>query len=139
MSQNPADTTNPGSVNVVTEGFGTGPIKPNQPVTTGPGTNPGPVVPGLASAPGLGTDSPNQPVTVSPSSNAGPLDHADSYKPGLGTDLPDQPVTVGPSQNSGVLVEAGTASPTSPNTKTTTENTVVDQVYGTGTPKNVFV
>jgi hypothetical protein len=139
MSQNPADVTNPGSVNAGNEGFGTGPVKPNQPVTTGPGTNPGPTVAGLASAPGLGPDSPNQPVTVSPSSNAGPLDQAGSFKPGLGPVTADQPVTVGPSQNSGGLVQGGTASPTSANCDNTTENTVINQVYGTGTPKNVFV
>jgi hypothetical protein len=51
----------------------------------------------------------------------------------------DQPVTVGPSQNSGGLVQGGTASPTSANCDNTTENTVINQVYGTGTPKNVFV
>jgi hypothetical protein len=139
MSQNPADVTNPGSVNVVTEGFGTGPIKPNQPVTTGPSTNPGPVIQSGAGAPGIGVDAPNQPVTVTPSSNAGALVQAGSAAPGVGTDKPDQPITVGPSQNSGVLVEAGLASPTSPRCENTTENTVINQIYGAGTPKNVFV
>jgi hypothetical protein len=139
MAQNPNDVTNPGSVNAGSEAFGVGPIAPNQPVTRGPGTNPGPLVQGLASAPGLGVDSPDQPVIVSPSSNAGPLAQAGSYAPGLGTDSPDQPVTVGPSQNSGQLVQGGTASPTSPNCENTTENTVVNQIYGTGSPRNVFV
>ena len=139
MSQNPADVTNPGSVNVVTEGFGVGPIAPNQPVTKGPGTNPGPVVAGLASAGGLGAPASSQTVQKGPSTNSGPLTQGGSYAPGLGTDAPDQPITVGPSQNAGKLVQGGTASPTSPNCENTTENTVVNQIYGTGTPKNIFV
>jgi hypothetical protein len=113
MSQNPADVTNPGSVNVANEGFGRGPVAPNQPVTLGPGTNPGPIVPADREAPGRGPDSPDQPVTVSPSQNAGVL--------GLGG-----------------LIQGGSASPTSPNCQNTTENTVVNQIYGTGTPKNVY-
>jgi hypothetical protein len=139
MPQNPADVTNPGSVNVVTEGFGHGPIDPNQPVKTGPGTNPGPVVQGIANAPGLGVPASRQTVQVGPSSNAGPLVQSGSFAPGLGTDKPDQPVTVGPSQNSGQLIEGGTASPTSARCENTTENTVAAQVYGVGSPKNVFV
>jgi hypothetical protein len=109
MSQNPANITNPGSVNAGSEGFGVGPAVPNQPVTVGPGTNPGPVV------------------------------KAGSFAPGLGVDAPDQAVKVGPSQNAGGLVQGGTASPTSPNVVTSTQNNVVGQVYGSGTPQNVFV
>jgi hypothetical protein len=139
MSQNPADVTNPGSVNVANEGFGKGPINPNQPVGKGPGTNPGPVVQGLADAPGRGVPASQQTVQKSPSSNSGPLVHADAEAPGLGPDSPNQPVTVGPSQNSGPLVQGGTASPTSSNIENTTQNNVAGQVYGTGTPKNVFV
>ena len=139
MSQNPADVTNPGSDNVVTEGFGLGPINPNQPVTTGPGTNPGPVVAGLASAPGLGVPASRQTVQVSPSSNAGPLVQAGDYAPGLGAVAADQPVTVGPSQNSGGLVQGGTASPTSSNIENTTQNNVAGQVFGSGLPANIFV
>lgn len=139
MSQNPADVTNPGSVNVANESFGVGPINPNQPITEGPSSNPGPVVKGLVAAPGLGVPASRQTVQESPSSNAGPLAQAGSYAPGLGADSPDQPVTVGPSQNSGGLVQGGTASPTSANCENTTENTVVNQVYGSGTPTNVFV
>ena len=103
------DTTNPGSVNVANQGFGVGPVRPNESVTVSPSTNPGKIVQGADLAPGLGTDKPDQPVTVSPSSNSGPLVDADIY------------------------------SPTSPNTENTTENTVVNQVYGTGTPANVYV
>lgn len=109
MSQNPDNITNPGSVNAGSEGFGVGPADPNQPVTVGPGINPGPVV------------------------------KAGSFAPGIGVDAPDQPVTVGPSQNPGDIVQGGTVSPTSPNVVTSTQNNVVGQVYGSGTPQNVFV
>lgn len=81
----------------------------------------------------------DQPVTVGPSTNAGPVVQGGSAAPGIGTDRPDQPVTVGPSSNSGPLVDADVFSPESPNCQNTTENTVVNQIYGTGTPKNVFV
>ena len=135
----PSDVTNPGSVNAGSESFGLDPIAPNQPVRTGPSTNPGPTVSGLASAPGRGPSSPNQPVTVSPSSNAGPITQGGSYKPGLGDVDVNQPVTVGPSQNSGVLVAADVASPTKPDCINTIENNVVDQVYGTGSPTNIYI
>lgn len=139
MPQNPTDVTNPGSVNVVTEGFGVGPVSPNQPVTVGPSTNPGPTVQAVGLSPGLGVDSPDQPVTTGPSTNPGPLVQGGNLAPGIGVDSPDQPVTVSPSQNSGGLVQGGTSSPTSPNCENTTQNNVVGQVYGTGTPTNVFV
>jgi hypothetical protein len=103
------DVTNPGSTNAADEGFGVGPIRPNQPVTTGPSTNPG------------------------------PLDQSGDFKPGQGDASPDQPVTVGPSSNAGGIVQAGTASPTSPDCENITTNNVVGQVYGTGTPANVYV
>jgi len=133
------DVTNPGSVNAANEAFGLGPVNPNQPVGLGPGTNPGPTVAGLTSAPGLGPDSPDQPVTVSPSSNAGPLAQAGGFKPGLGAVVADQPVTINPSQNSGGLVQGGTASPISPNCENITGNNVAGQVYGNGSPSNIFV
>lgn len=136
---NPSDVTNPGSVNAGSEGFGLGPIAPNQPVGTGPGTNPGPTVAGLVASPSQKQTSVDQPVTVSPSSNAGPLDQAGSYKPGLGDAGPDQPVTVGPSQNSGQLIQGGTASPTSPDCLNTTQNNVVGQTFSTGLPANVYI
>jgi hypothetical protein len=139
MSQNPATSTNPGTTNVADEAFGVGLATPNQPVKTGTSTNPGPVVQGLASVPGLGAPASRQTVQAGPSTNAGPLTQGGSYAPGLGTDAPDQPVTVSPSQNSGRLVQGGTASPTSPNCENTIENNVVGQVYGVGSPTNVFV
>jgi hypothetical protein len=83
--------------------------------------------------------SPDQPVTTGPSQSSGPLVAAASAKPGVGADAPDQPVTTGPSQNGGRLVEGGTFSPQSPDTANVVANNVADQVYGTGTPANVFV
>jgi hypothetical protein len=43
----------------------------------------------------------------------------------------DQPVTVSPSMTAQTSVDAGTASPTSPNTINSTENTVIDQPAST--------
>jgi hypothetical protein len=137
MSQNPETSTNPGSVNVADQGDGL--LSVDQPVTVGPSYNPGPLVQAGSKAPGTGPDSPDQPVTSGPSSNPGPTVQAGSAEPGTGPASPDQPVTTGPSQNSGQLVQAGTASPTSPRTTNTTQNNVAGQVYGQGTPANVFV
>jgi hypothetical protein len=137
MSQNPDNVVNPGTVNVADQGDG--PLSIDQPVTVGPSYNPGPLVQSGSGAPGTGPDSPDQPVTTGPSYNPGPLVQAGSAAPGTGSDFPDQPVTVGPSQNSGQLVQAGTDSPTSPRTINTTQNNVAGQVYGQGTPANVFV
>jgi len=137
MPQNPDNVVNPGTVNVADQGDG--PLSVDQPVTVGPSYNPGPVVPAGSAAPGTGPDSPDQPVTTGPGTNPGPVVQAGSSAPGNGPDSPDQPVTVGPSQNSGTLVQGGTASPTSPDTINTTQNNVAGQVYGQGTPANVFV
>jgi|SRR5271157_1017627 len=99
-------------------------------------TNPGSV--NVANQ-GDGRLSVDQPVEVGPSTNPGPLVQAGSFAPGIGTESPDQPVTVSPSSNAGPLVDADLFSPESPNCQNTTENTVINQIYGTGTPKNVFV
>jgi hypothetical protein len=131
------NVTNPGSVNVADQGDGR--ISVDQPVTVGPGTNPGPLAAGLAAAPGLGPDKPDQPVTVSPSTNAGPIVQAGSEGFGLGTDKPDQPVTVTPPMTAQETIQGGTFSPTSPDTLNVITNDVVQQVYGVGTPKNVFI
>lgn len=139
MPQNPATTTNPGSTNVADEAFGVGPVSPNQPIKTGPSTNPGPVVAGLSSRPGLGVPASRQTVQTGPSTNPGPLTQAGSYAPGLGVDSPDQPVKITPAMTAQNTVQGGTASPTKKNLITTTQNTVVGQVYGTGRPTNVFV
>ena len=51
----------------------------------------------------------------------------------------DQPVTVTPAMTAQATIQGGTASPTSPNTLNVITNDVVQQVYGAGTPANVFV
>jgi hypothetical protein len=137
MPQNPADVTNPGVVNVVTQGDGL--LSVDQTVKVGPSTNPGPLVAGLTSKPGLGPVASRQTVQVGPSTNSGPLEQAGSYAPGLGKDSPDQPVTVTPPMTAQRSVQGGTDSPTSKNCINTTANNVAGQVYGTGTPRNVFV
>jgi len=135
MSYN--NVVNPGLVNVADQGDGLTVV--NQTIATGPSTNPGPVVAGLASAPGLGADSPDQPVRVSSSTNPGPLAAGLTAAPGLGADSPDQPVTISPAMTAGSTVQGGTASPSSKNVTTVITNNVVGQVYGTGSPSNVFV
>jgi len=135
--QNPENVVNPGTVNVVNQGDG--PLVVDQPVTRGPGTNPGPLVAGLSATPSFGKAYPNQPVTTGPSTNAGALVQAGSEAPGLGTDKPDQPVTITNAMTAQRTVEGGTYSPQSPNTENTTENTVINQTYGQGVPRNVFV
>ena len=99
-------------------------------------TNPGDV--NVANQ-GDGRLSVNQPVTTGPGTNPGPLVQAGSREFGFGTEDPDQPVTVTPSTNAGPLVQAGTASPTKLRTLNVITNDVVQQVYGAGSPKNVFV
>ncbi len=120
MSQNPEDVTNPGSVNAADQGDG--PLSVDQTVEVGPSTNPGPLV--QAADEGDGPTSVDQPVTVGPSQNSAAAITA-SNQPGE---------TVEPG-----LTNAGTYSPQSPNTINTTQDTVVNQIYGQGTPKNVFV
>jgi hypothetical protein len=48
-----SDVTNPGSVDVADEGFGIGPISPNQPVTVSPSSSAGSATPAVAGG-GLG-------------------------------------------------------------------------------------
>ena len=81
----------------------------------------------------------DQQVLVGPSQNPGPLVQSGSVAPGIGPEAPDQPVTVTPAMTAQRTVEGGTYSPQSPDTIDTTENTVVNQIYGTGNPTNVFV
>ena len=131
------DVTNPGDVNIANQGDGL--VSVDQPVTAGPGTNPGPLAAGLASAGGRGLACPDEPVTLSPSTNPGPLVQAGSEGHGLGTVRTDQPVTVTPAMTAQATIQGGTASPTSPNTLNVITNDVVQQVYGAGTPANVFV
>ena len=122
IPQNPQTATNPGAINVADQGDGLTVV--DQPVTTGPSTNPGPLV--QAGSEGFGTDEafPDQPVTVGPSqSSASAL---------TATNIPGEIVEPG-------VTNAGTYSPVSPNTENVTPNNVVGQVYGQGTPKNVYV
>ena len=150
--QNPENATNPGLINVADQGDGLTVI--DQAVTVGPSSNPGPLVATVSRGFGLGDADPDQPVKVGPSSNPGPLVQASAEGFGVGDANPDQPVTVGPSQNSAAaktamshpgevvepgLTNAGTYSPLTPDVINTTENTVVNQIYGTGRPANVFV
>jgi hypothetical protein len=80
----------------------------------------------------------DQEITVSrPSTNSGPTARGLTYADGEVS--VDQPVTVSPAMTAGRNVAGGTASPVKPNTSSVTENNVVGQVYGTGTPQNVFV
>jgi hypothetical protein len=72
-----------------------------------------------------------------PSSNSGPTRQGITYADG--PVVVDQEVTVTPAMTAVRTVEGGTSSPLSPNTVNTTQNNVVGQVYGTGTPANVFV
>jgi hypothetical protein len=74
---------------------------------------------------------------TSPSTNSGPTVRGLTYADGeLSV---DQPVTVSPAMTAGRNVEGGTASPLSPNVTNSTQNNVAGQVYGTGSPANVFV
>lgn len=132
MSTN--NVVNPGLVNVADQGDGLTAIDQEIKVTS-PSTNSGPTVLGLTYADGeVKVD---QAVKVSPSTNAGPTVRGLTYADG--PVVVDQEVTVTPAMTAVRTVEGGTASPLSPNTVNTTQNNIVGQVYGTGSPKNVFV
>jgi hypothetical protein len=81
----------------------------------------------------------DQPVKVSTSTNPGPLVQGLTSAPGLGVDVPDQPVTISPAMTAQSTVQGGTYSPSKPNVTTVITNNVAGQVYGTGSPSNVFV
>lgn len=66
-------------------------------------------------------------------------DLVDVADQGDGPTSVDQPVTTGPSGNPGPVVEGGTYSPQGPDTEEVIANNVAGQVYGTGTPSDVFV
>ena len=59
--------------------------------------------------------------------------------PGVGTDKPDQPVTITPAMTAQTTVQGGTASPVSPDTENVTQNNVAGQIYGKGSPANVYI
>jgi hypothetical protein len=82
---------------------------------------------------GDGPTSADQAVQTGTSTNPGPLVQASEEA------SVDQPVTTGPSQSEGPTVPGGEASPQSPSTVDTTENTVANQIYGQGDPANVYV
>lgn len=80
----------------------------------------------------------DQEVTVShPSTNSGPTARGLTYADG--PVVVDQEVTVTPAMTAGRSVAGGTYSPLRPNASSVTQNNVAGQVYGTGTPQNVFV
>lgn len=103
---NPENVVNPGLVNVADQGDG--PLVVDQPVTTGPGTNPG------------------------------SFNRAGDRAPGTGTRSPNQPVTVGTPQTAGTTVQGGTYSPQSPNTEDVSQDSVRNQTYGTWPPAEVY-
>ena len=51
----------------------------------------------------------------------------------------DQEITTGPAQTANTSINGGTFSPTSPNVTNTSQNNVVGQTYGKGSPTNVNV
>ena len=111
--------TNPGSVNAADEAFGTGVAAPPPPLVDVPSSNSGNTFKG-------GHSSVDGPISSSVATS------------GTATDA-NQTVDVAPPQTAGTNVNGGTFSPQSANTINTTQNNVVGQVLGQGTPKNVFV
>jgi hypothetical protein len=98
------------------------------------------VNPGLVNvaAQGDGRTVVDQEIRVtSPSTNSGPTARGLTYADG--PVVVDQEVTVTPAMTAVRTVEGGTSSPLSPHVVNTTQNNVVGQVYGSGTPANVFV
>ena len=75
---------------------------------------------------GDGTNSVDQSVVITPSTNPGPIVHGANMAPGNGSVFPS-PSDVSPSTNAGPIVDGDLASPTSPDTINTTENTVINQ------------
>jgi hypothetical protein len=96
------DVTNPGLVNVVDQGDGL--LTVDQPVTTGPSTNPGPVVQVSSLAPGAGAPS-NQTVGVGPSQTADRSVEAGTYSP-------QSPNTVNTTQDTVIGQTYGRGDPT---------------------------
>jgi hypothetical protein len=98
------------------------------------------VNPGLVNVAGQ-SDGPvvvDQEITVTrPSTNSGPTARGITYADG--EVKVDQEITVSPAMTAGRTVDGGLASPTRPGVVTTTLNNVAGQVYGSGTPHNVFV
>jgi len=117
------NVVNPGSVNVADQSDGE--IKINQAITVSkPSYNSGPTEQGITFADGVVKK--DQPVTVSPSSNAGPLTQGGDLAPGHGVAATD-PSDVTPAMTAQRSVNGGTASPVSPNTINTTQDTAINQ------------
>jgi hypothetical protein len=79
----------------------------------------------------------DQSVKVSsPSTNSGSTARGLSYADG--PVVVDQTVKVTPAMTAGRTVDGGLASPTKPGAVSVTQNNVAGQVYGAGSPTNVF-
>ncbi len=81
----------------------------------------------------------DQPVTVGPSTNSGVTVQGISAANGPHSLSSYQPGNVTPAMTAQSTIQGGTYSPQSPNTEEVTPNNVVEQVYGQGTPANVYV
>ncbi len=132
----PTNVVNPGLVNVSDEGYDGFPsdVRASNGQVVPVNISPNNVVGATGNTQAIVVD---QEIVVGPSQSAGPtlLGGGSSVT----KTVVDQEIQVGPSYNPGPLVQGGTFSPLSPNVQTTTQNTVVNQTYGTGTPSNVFV
>ena len=117
------NVVNPGSVNVADQSDGE--ILVNQAITISkPSSNSGPTALGITFADRMVKK--NQAVTVSPSTNSGPITQGGDLAPGRGVAATD-PSDVTPAMTAQRSVDGGTASPTSPNTIDTTQNTAISQ------------
>ncbi len=68
----------------------------------------------------------DQEILVGPSTNPGKLVQAAKHAPGKRVASPS-PSNVSPAMTAQLSIDGGTASPVSPNTENTTENTVIDE------------
>jgi hypothetical protein len=129
----PTNVVNPGSVNVADEAFDGLPSQVPQIGST----------PASASPTNVQATGPLAPVVVDQEILVGPTQvHRLNLDGGVGgtpATTIDQEILVGPAQTAGANVNGGTFSPQSPNTQNTSQNNVVGQVFGSGTPTNVFV
>jgi len=99
-------------------------VKKNQAITVSPSTNAGPTAQGITFADGMVKK--DQAVTISPSTNSGPITQGGDLAPGRGVAATD-PSDVTPAMTAQRNINGGTASPVSPNTINTTQNTAVTQ------------
>ena len=133
----PTNVVNPGSVNVADEAYDGFPTQ----------------VPAIGSVPasiaadnriifgtsGLRPVVVDQEILVGPSQNGGaPADGDDPSQVKLVASAVNQPVVVGPSQNPGPTTSGDSFKPGNANIKDVSRDRIADQVYGTGTPINVY-